>query len=278
MLKVKGFSRPEAGGRWTDSAHGEHRAEVVTRIKGNWLHPATYHSVRDFDEGADTATALWHSRGAGRGLSARGGFARQTVDLSLGDVRADGLARIQIAVDHTFVPAGARPWSGFARAWRHDPKDRTSDRCGGGPLYPSRPAPSISLASPDAERMIRLAGFSGPDPDGRWTDGTVATIDLKFAPGSTEMSRLRLHVMPFVTKEKGQTLQLRCGEGPDKVVEFSPGTLAWRIVRSAAGGRSSRRTCADPTRNRPYVCALEAGDKPGSPRAWRHDPANRDSV
>ena len=62
-------------------------------------------------------------------------------------------------------------------------------------------------SSPDVEQIIRLAGFSRPDPDGRWTDGTVATIDLKLAPESTEMGRLRLHIMPFVTKEKGQTLR-----------------------------------------------------------------------
>src|SRR5262249_54057455 len=89
---------------------------------------------------------------------------------------------------------------------------------------------SISLSSPDAERMLRLAGFSRPDPDGRWTDGTQATIDLKLAPESVEKGRLRLHMMPFVTEETGQTLRLRCGEGPEKVVEFSPGSLAWRIV------------------------------------------------
>ncbi len=78
--------------------------------------------------------------------------------------------------------------------------------------------------------MVRLAGFSEPEPDGRWTDGTVATIDLKLAPESLETGRLRLHLMPFVSAEKGQTLQLRCGEGPEQVLEFSPGTLAWRIV------------------------------------------------
>jgi hypothetical protein len=34
-----------------------------------------------------------------------GAFAWTTVDLPLGDVRADALARIQIRVGHTFVPA-----------------------------------------------------------------------------------------------------------------------------------------------------------------------------
>ena len=97
-------------------------------------------------------------------------------------------------------------------------------------LLPLAAGNSINLSSPDVDHMVRLAGFSEPDPDGRWTDGTVATIDLKLAPESIEMGRLRLHVMPFVTEEKGQTLQLRCGEGPEQVLEFSPGTLAWRIV------------------------------------------------
>src|SRR5262249_57552599 len=56
------------------------------------------------------------------------------------------------------------------------------------------------------------------------------------APESVEKGRLRLHLMPSVTEDKGQTLRLRCGEGPEQVVEFSPGTLAWRIVDLAVEG------------------------------------------
>ena len=221
MLKVRGFSRPEEGGRWTDCATASidlklspeskgvcylrlHIIPFVTSTKGQTLRlrcGTAEELVVDFPPGE---------------------FARQTVDL-LGDVRADGLARIQIAVDHTFVPAELGLGADLRELGVMIRKIEFL-------AVPLAAGNSISLASPDAERMIRLAGFSGPEPDGRWTDGTVATIDLKLAPGSIDMSRLRLHVMPFVTKEKGQTLQLRCGEGPNKVVEFSPGTLAWRIV------------------------------------------------
>src|SRR5215831_12157562 len=89
---------------------------------------------------------------------------------------------------------------------------------------------TVYFSDPAASRILKLTGFSRPESDGRWTDGTQATIDLKLAPESVEIGRLRLHLLPFVTEDKGQTLRLRCGEGPEKVVEFSPGTLAWRIV------------------------------------------------
>src|SRR5215471_63676 len=89
---------------------------------------------------------------------------------------------------------------------------------------------TVYFSDPAANRILKLTGFSRPESDGRWTDGTQATIDLKLAPESFETGRLRLHMMPFVTEDKGQTLRLRCGEGPEQVVEFSPGTLAWRIV------------------------------------------------
>src|SRR5262245_38170585 len=95
---------------------------------------------------------------------------------------------------------------------------------------------TIHLSDPAANRILKLTGFSRPESDGRWTDGTQATIDLKLAPESVEMGRLRLHLMPFVTEDRGQTLRLRCGEGPEQVVEFSPGTLAWRIVDLSLAG------------------------------------------
>ena len=89
---------------------------------------------------------------------------------------------------------------------------------------------TVYFSDPAANRILKLKGFSRPESDGRWTEGTQATIDLKLAPESLKTGRLRLHLMPFVSAEKGQTLRLRCGEGPEQVVEFSPGTLAWRTV------------------------------------------------
>src|SRR5262245_61432499 len=89
---------------------------------------------------------------------------------------------------------------------------------------------TVYFSDPAANRILKLTGFSRPESDGRWTDGTQATIDLKLAPESFETGRLRLHMMPFVTEDKGQTLRLRCGEGPEQVFQFSPGTLAWRMV------------------------------------------------
>jgi UDP-perosamine 4-acetyltransferase len=89
---------------------------------------------------------------------------------------------------------------------------------------------TVYLSDPAANRTLKLTGFSRPESDGRWTDGTQATIDLKLAPESVEKGCLRLHIMPFVTEDKGQTLRLHCGEGPEQVVEFSPGALAWTTV------------------------------------------------
>src|SRR5262249_31448931 len=159
-----------------------------------------------------------------------GTLAWRMVDLSLAGARADTLVRIQIDLAHMFVPSKVgtgpdpRPLGVMIRAIEVVSNAAAED------LVRLAAGDSISLSSPDAEGMVRLAGFNGPDPDGRWTDSALATIDLKLAPESVEMGRLRLHLMPFVTEDKGQTLRLRCGEGPEQVVEFSPGTLAWRSV------------------------------------------------
>ena len=149
--------------------------------------------------------------------------------MPLAGVRADTSVRIQIAVAHMFVPSevGLGPDLRLLGVKiRHIEllNDAVED------LLPLAAGNSINLSSPDVDHKVRLAGFSGPDLDGRWTEGTVATIGLKLAPELMGMGRLRLHVMPFVTEEKGQTLRLRCGEGEERVVHFSPGTLAWEIV------------------------------------------------
>ena len=89
---------------------------------------------------------------------------------------------------------------------------------------------TVYFSDPAASRILKVRGFSRPESDGQWIDSAQATIDLKLTPESVETGRLRLRLMPFVSAEKGQTLRLRCGEGPERVVEFSPGTLAWRMV------------------------------------------------
>ena len=164
-----------------------------------------------------------------------GTLAWRTVDLPLAGVRADTLIRIQIGVAHMFVPSevGLGPDLRLLGVKiRHIEllTDAVED------LLPLAAGNSINLSSPNVDHIVRLAGFSEPDPDGRWTDGTVATIDLKLAPESLKTGRLRLHLMPFVSAEKGQTLQLRCGEGPEQVLEFSPGHLPGEssICRSRA--------------------------------------------
>jgi hypothetical protein len=158
-----------------------------------------------------------------------GTLAWRIVDLPLAGVQADGHAQIRLVIGHTFVPSklGMGPdlrALGVMIRQIELLTDAVED------LLPLAAGNSINLSSPEVDHMVRLAGFSEPDPDGRWTDGTVATIDLKLAPESIEMGRLRLHVMPFVTEEKGQTLQLRCGHGQERAVEFAPGAFAWETV------------------------------------------------
>ena len=133
-----------------------------------------------------------------------GAFAWTTVDLPLGDVRADALARIQIEVGHTFVPSKLglgsdsralgvmiRQIELLADAVADRVDEQVGEQIGNGSgvadtVIASGRGPcaaqlgsTISLASPDAERMIRLAGFSGLEPDGRWTDGETATVAIR---------------------------------------------------------------------------------------------------
>src|SRR5262249_27928638 len=81
---------------------------------------------------------------------------------------------------------------------------------------------SISLASPDAGRMIRLAGFSALEPDGRWTDGNSATITLRLA-NPTSNGCLRLYFTPFVTPHTGQSIRVKCGDGKELTRSYSAG-------------------------------------------------------
>jgi len=228
ILKVTGFSHPESDGRWTEGTQATIDLKLAPeslktgRLR---LHLMPFVSIKKGQtlrlrcgEGPEQVVEF-----------SPGTLAWRMVDLPLAGVRADTLVRIQIAAAHMFVPSeeGIGPDLRLLGVKiRHI--ELLTDAVEN--LLPLAAGNSINLSSPDVDHIVRLAGFSGPDPDGRWTDGTVATIDLKLAPESIEMGRLRLHVMPFVTEEKGQTLQLRCGEGPEQVLEFSPGTLAWRSV------------------------------------------------
>src|SRR4030095_10065815 len=229
ILKLTGFSRPESDGRWTDGSLATidlklapesveigrlriHVMPFVTEDKGQTLRLRC-------GEGPEQVVEFFS-----------GTLAWRMVDLPLTGVRADSSVLIQIAVAHTSVPSklGISP----------DPRAlgvmvgriELVSNAVAEDLVQLAIGSSITLSSADAELMIRLAGFGRPEPDGRWIDGSLATIDLKLAPESVEIGRLRLHMMPFVTEDKGQTLRLRCGEGPEQVVEFSPGTLAWRMV------------------------------------------------
>jgi UDP-perosamine 4-acetyltransferase len=229
ILKLTGFSRPESDGRWTDGTVATidlklapesveigrlrlHMMPFVTEDKGQTLRLRC-------GEGPEQVVEFFS-----------GTLAWRMVDLPLTGVRADTSVRIQIAVAHTFVPSklgispDPRALGVMVRRIELVSNAVAED------FVPLAIGSSITLSSADAELMIRLAGFGRPEPDGRWIDGSLATIDLKLAPESVEIGRLRLHMMPFVTEDKGQTLRLRCGEGPEQVVEFSPGTLAWRTV------------------------------------------------
>ena len=228
ILKLTGFSHPESDGRWTEGT----QATIDLKLAPESLETGRLRLHLMPFVSAEKGQTLRLRCGEGPEQVVEfspGTLAWRTVDLPLAGVRADTLMRIQIAVAHMFVPSevGIGPDLRLLGVKiRHIEllTDAVED------LLPLAAGNSINLSSPDVDHIVRLAGFSEPDPDGRWTDGTVATIDLKLAPESIEMGRLRLHVMPFVTEEKGQTLQLRCGEGPEQVLEFSPGTLAWRIV------------------------------------------------
>ena len=221
ILKLTGFSHPESDGRWTEGA----QATVDLKLAPESLETGRLRLHLMPFVSAEKGQTLRLRCGEGPEQVVEfspGTLAWRTVDLPLAGVRTDTLVRIQIAVAHMFVPSevGLGPDVRLLGV-----KIRHIEL-----LKPLTAGTSISLASPDAERMIRLTGFGGMERDGKWTVGEVATVDLKLAPESLETGRLRLHLMPFVSAEKGQTLRLRCGEGPEQVLEFSPGTLAWRIV------------------------------------------------
>src|SRR4029450_7614437 len=106
----------------------------------------------------------------------------------------------------------------------------TIDRATSTYLSGLRIGQTVHLSDPDADRLLRVTGFSGPGSEGRWTDGATASFDLKLAPESVGNCRLRLHLMPFVTQTEGQTLRLRCGKGEERVEHFPPGPFTWTTV------------------------------------------------
>ena len=125
-------------------------------------------------------------------------------------------------------------------------------------LVPLAAGSSIALASPDAERMIRLTGFGGLEPDGQWTVGEVATIALRLA-NPTGNGRLRLHFTPFVTSLTGQSIRVKCGDGPELDRFYWPGPrgktaldlpLSPRpkgAVRPRSQSKSSKQTLSQPS-------------------------------
>ena len=253
MLKLMGFSAPESGGRWTDGATATIGLKLAPELVG--IGRLRLHMMPFVTEKKGQTLRLRCGKGEERVVhfSPGAAFVWETVDLPLADVRADGHAQIHLAVDHTFVPSKLG-LSSDSRALGVMIRqiellaDAVSDRVdepladqmeklttpsslAAEDLVPLAVGSSISLASPDAGRMIRLTGFSELEPDGRWTDGGAATIGLKLAPELVGIGRLRLHMMPFVTEKKGQTLRLRCGKGEERVVHFSPGAaFVWETV------------------------------------------------
>jgi len=234
ILKLTGFSRPESSGAWTDSILATIDLKLAAESKE--IGRLRLHMMPFVTEEKGQTLRLRCGDGPEKVVEfSPGTLAWRIIDLPLAGVHSNTFIRIRIAVGQTFVPSklGISP----------DPRalgvlirniELLTDAVDG--LLPLAVGNSINLSSPDVDHIVRLAGFSGPDPDGRWTDSALATIDLKLAPASVEKGRLRLHLMPFVTEEKGQTLRLRCGDGPEKVVEFSPGTLAWRTVDLSLAG------------------------------------------
>src|SRR5262249_50276861 len=81
----------------------------------------------------------------------------------------------------------------------------------------------------------------------------------------------------FCNRKKWTEPEAALWRGPGE----SCGVFAWELClengRSAARWRSGRRTCADPTCNRPDICTFEAGDELGSARARGHGPEDRAS-
>ena len=242
-LKLTGFSGPESGGRWTDGATASislklapdsadiarlrlHMMPFVTQTEGQTLRlrcGKAGEQVAHFPPGAPAWT---------------------TVDLPLEETRPAALTRIQIEVGQTFVPSklgmGPDPRALgvmirhielLAEAVAERVKDKAGERTSESPTLSSPPAEglmplmlgsTISLASPDSERMVRLAGFSGLEREGRWTDGERATVTIRTG-NHTGKARLRLHFTPFVTSRTGQSIRVKCGDGPELARVYWPG-------------------------------------------------------
>src|SRR5262249_35809911 len=60
------------------------------------------------------------------------------------------------------------------------------------------------------------------ESDGRWTDGNSATIMLRVA-NPTSNGCLRLYFTPFVTPHTGQSIRVKCGDGPALTRRYSAG-------------------------------------------------------
>jgi UDP-perosamine 4-acetyltransferase len=189
-----------------------------------------------------------------------GTFAWRIVDLPLAGVQANGHAQIQLAVGQTFVPSklgiGTDPRAlgvmvqkiELLSATEPDPVD---GQIGGQArevpiqstleskdLVPFAIGNSISLASPDAGRMIRLTGFSSLEPDGRWTEGNTASIAVKLG-NPLAKACLRLYFTPFVTPHTGQSIRVKCGEGNELIRSYPPGLRRETMLDLPLSGSTS---------------------------------------
>jgi len=247
LLRVKGFSKPELGGRWTDGANASIDLKLAPESVG--ISRLRVQMMPFVTQTEGQTLRLCCGNGEERVVHfSPGASAWTTVDLPLGDVQADALARIQIKVGRTFVPSKLG-LSSDSRALgvairqielrAHAVAERVEEQVGEQIGEQIRESPTLSspaaaklvalaigssipLASQDAERMIRLTGFSGREPDGRWTDGSAAKVAIRLG-NDTGKGRLRLHFTPFVTPRTGQSIRLRCGDGPELARDYAPG-------------------------------------------------------
>ena len=241
-LKFTGFSRPESGGRWTDGSTATIHLKLAPESVG--IGRMRLHIMPFVTEEKGQTLRLRCGEGPEHVVEfPSGALAWTTVDLPLADVRADGHMRIHLGVGHTFIPfelgvspdpralgvmirqiellADAIP-DRVEEQIDEPTKKPTLSSLADEDLIPLAAGTSISLASPDAERMIRLTGFGGLEPDGQWTVGEVATVALRLA-NPTGNGRLRLHFTPFVTSHTEQSIRVKCGDGPELTRRYSAG-------------------------------------------------------
>lgn len=91
---------------------------------------------------------------------------------------------------------------------------------------------TIDFAARGADRRLALTGFTEAEADGRWTDGPQAGMALRLAGGFGRRGVLQFRLTPFVADGHGQTLRLRGGRAPDRVVVFPPGSMVETMVEA----------------------------------------------